>query len=79
MKTAHLHSKNVKHSGVRIAGMHTFSTEMPVLNDTEMLVGLHMKLLLQLLKTKIEMASILGFRKIHADPRNARMEEMRYG
>jgi hypothetical protein len=30
-------------------------------------------------KTKIEMASILNFRKIHAGPRYTRMEEMSYG
>jgi hypothetical protein len=53
MKTAHLHSKNVKkHPGMRVAGMHTFSTGMPMLKDTKMLVGLCIKWLLQLLKIK---------------------------
>jgi hypothetical protein len=79
MNTAYLHSKNVKHSEMRIAGMHMFSTRMPTLTDTKMLVGLHIQWLLELLKTKIEMASILSFRKIRASPRNARMEEMSYG
>jgi hypothetical protein len=43
MKIAYLHSKNVKHSGMRIAGMHTFSTGMPMLKETNVLVGLHIK------------------------------------
>jgi hypothetical protein len=51
MKTAHLHSKNVKHAGMRIAGMDMFSTGMPTLKE-KMLVGLHIKWLLQLLKIK---------------------------
>ena len=50
METAHLYSKNVKHSGMRIVGMLTFSTGMPTLKDTKMLVDLHIKWLLQLLK-----------------------------
>jgi hypothetical protein len=79
MKTAHLHSKNVRHSGTRIAGTHTFSTGLPTLKDKKLLVGFHIKWSLQLLKTKIEMASMLSFRKIHAAPRNARIEEMSYG
>jgi len=52
MKTAHLHSKNVKHSGMRIAGMHMFSAGMPMLKDTKLLVGLHINWFLQLLKIK---------------------------
>ena len=76
MKTAHLHSKNVKtarHENSRNA--HIQYRDANAQRHKNAGRSLHKVVVTTTQnKTKIEKASILSFRKIRASPRNSRME-----
>jgi len=81
MKTAHLHNKNVKisrhensrNAHVRYRDVNAQRHKNAGRSSYKVAVTTTQN------KTEIEMAPTLSFSKIHAGPKNTRMEEMGYG